>query len=78
MEIADVVMKLVGNIEPIGETHVDEKRLENLKALTSLVDGLLHDICIVAQKKDCAEYSKSKAGKFADAFIKYIIEEHKQ
>ena len=29
----NVVEKLIGNIRPIGKTEVDEKRLENLKAM---------------------------------------------
>ena len=41
MEVYDVVKKLIGPIEPVGESHTDEKRFENLKALTELVDSLL-------------------------------------
>ena len=33
MELIDVVRKLVGPISPIGESHADEKRFENLKNL---------------------------------------------
>lgn len=41
MDIYDVVMKLIGPVEPIGETRTDEKRLENLKQLTSLTTRLV-------------------------------------
>ena len=31
MEIIDIVRKLTGLIEPVGETHTDDKRFENLQ-----------------------------------------------
>ncbi len=77
MEIADVVMKLIGNIEPVGETHTDVGRFENLKALTALVDELLANIYNVSKKKDCIEFSKSQAGRHADRFLCYILDEYK-
>lgn len=36
MELHEVVMKLVGPVMPAGETREDERRLENMKALTEL------------------------------------------
>lgn len=31
MTYTEIVNKLVGNIEPVGDSHIDEKRFENLK-----------------------------------------------
>ena len=76
MEIADVVMKLVGRIDPIGETHVDGDRLYNLKVLVIVVDELLDRIYRVAEDKDCAEYSRKEAGKYAYDFLRRVIEEN--
>jgi hypothetical protein len=44
MELHDVVLKLVGPVKAVGETHEDNKRLANIKALTELVDRLLYTI----------------------------------
>lgn len=48
MEIIDVVMKLTGPVDPIGETNTDAKRLENLKQLTSLTEELVCKIDKIA------------------------------
>lgn len=52
MEIYDVVTKLIGEIEPVGASHIDPKRLENLKEMTQLVKELLTDI-------ECVRYDNS-------------------
>jgi len=69
MELYDVVAQLAGPINPVGETHTDNERFENLKVMTALVDTLLADIERVAAYKDRPEYSMSKAGTFAHAFL---------
>ena len=58
MEIYDVVKKLVGKIDPIGETNTDNQRFENLKVMTELVDNLLTDIACVRMEKGRHEYSR--------------------
>ena len=72
MEYYEIVKKLIGPIDPIGETNEDNDRYENLKEVTDLVDKLLFDIVQVALQKDRGEYSISRAGKFADEFLKEI------
>lgn len=65
MELIDVVMKLVGPVDPVGETHTDDKRLDNLIVLRDLTRELLYRIESVAEAsgghmasvkvaKDCA------------------------
>jgi hypothetical protein len=61
----------------VGMAHTDSQRLENLKAMTALVDELLHDISGVADHIDSTEYSRKQAGKYAADFIKYICAEFK-
>ena len=39
-DIHAVVKKLVGDINPVGATHVDNKRFENLQVMTELTDKL--------------------------------------
>lgn len=68
MELYDVVVKLVGSISPVGETHTDNERFENLKVMTNLVDKLLTDIDDVIPCKDRHEFSMKRAGEYADKF----------
>ena len=41
MELIDIIDKLVGRIEPIGDTSVDEERFENLKAYCELINEMV-------------------------------------
>lgn len=71
--IYEVVKKLTGNIEPIGETQTDAIRLENLKTMTEVVNKLLTDIDDVAyHHKDSHEFSRKQAGQFAKKFLDQI------
>ena len=66
MELKDIVMKMIGNVEPIGSTDVDEERFENLKQLCDLTEKLIYEIEKVAvNNKDMPEYSMSKTSKYA-------------
>lgn len=76
MELIDVVRKLIGPVDPVGETHTDNERFENLKQLTELVDYLVGDIDKVIVNKNRPEYSMKRAGEFAEHFLtKLGIEE---
>lgn len=72
MEIYDVVKKLIGPIEPVGETNQDDKRFKNLSQLTDLVDKLVFDINQVAGFSNSEEYSVKRAGNHAKQFIQEI------
>ena len=41
MEYTDIIKKLIGNINPIGETNTDNERFENLKELCYLVQNFI-------------------------------------
>ena len=69
MTYHDIVKKLIGSINPIGETSEDERRLENLENLITLTDALIYDIDKVAMNKGKAEYSLNKAGSVASEFL---------
>lgn len=69
----DVVKKLVGEINPIGESNTDRQRLENLKAMTELVEKLLADIDDLAYNyKNRKESSVEIACEFANKFLDKI------
>ncbi|MFA7307603.1 MAG: hypothetical protein WC026_13125 [Hyphomicrobium sp.] len=65
------IKKILGNINPVGESHVDTDRFENLKETTELVGMLLSDIRDVAHtNKTAYEHSRKKASEFASNFLK--------
>ena len=41
MDYHGIITKLIGPIEPVGETNEDEKRFSNLTNMTILVDRLV-------------------------------------
>ena len=70
IDVYEVVKKLVGPIQPLGETNADNTRFENLKILTSLVDKLVYDISEVeTDNKKSYEGSRKKAAEFAGKFL---------
>jgi hypothetical protein len=77
MEIYDVVRKLVGEINPTGETNTDNQRYSNIEVLGELIDKLMQDIDYVANKSEYSyEYSVKRASNFAKK-LKYDITEKK-
>ena len=74
MDIHDIVKRIVGPINPVGETNEDDHRFSNLKQMTKLVNLLLGDLSRVAAHKGRPEHSMSRAGKFADDFL-YDVEQ---
>lgn len=69
LDLEDIVMKLVGPIDAVGSSSVDDKRLENLKALTELVDRLLFNIRHVSQASTRQEASMKAIGEHAAQFL---------
>ena len=70
IDVYKVVKKLIGEIDPIGETQTDDKRFENLKAMTKLVDRLIFDIDAIAYRyKNNHQFSMKRASEFASKFI---------
>ena len=74
MDFHEIVKKLIGEIDPVGETNTDNARFENLKAMTELVDELLSDIYRVARGNNRHEYSINRAGQFASSFLDEVRE----
>ena len=71
MDYYGIITKLIGEIEPAGETNIDEVRFENLEQMTFLVNRLIMDIQEVSQNKNRVEYSMKRAGEYASKFLKY-------
>ena len=69
MTYYEMVKKLVGEINPVGETYEDTRRLNNLENMIALVDHLMSDIDKVAMNKGRPEYSVNKAGTVASEYL---------
>lgn len=72
MNIHEIVTKLVGPINPVGETNADAQRFENLEVAIDLANRLLFDIACVARKGGTGEFSVEKAAKAAKIFLEEV------
>jgi hypothetical protein len=69
MELSDVVDKLIGNVEPVGETHEDGRRLENLESMVRLTDHLIEKLMQVEKSKNSYMASVKKAGVYTNKHL---------
>lgn len=70
MELDQIVKKLVGPINPVGETNEDDKRFENLQTMCELTNKLVAAIDEVAyENRDKVEHSLKKAADYAQDFL---------
>jgi len=68
-QLDELIDKLIGPTEPQGESHLDTKRLENLKAIIELADHLMVKVAEVALMKNQPQYSIKEAGELAEKTI---------
>ena len=74
MNIEEIVIRLVGDIQPLGDHNIDQQRLQNLKTLNDLVEELLSRIISVAHEANRQEASIRNIGKCAKEFLLDITE----
>lgn len=72
--IYEVTKKLLGEIDPQGESNIDRERLENLEHSIEVVEKLIDDIIWVSKYKDRYESSMKTAGMTANKFIQRLRE----
>lgn len=73
MSIEEILEKLLGNIEPVGETNEDDKRYENIenyKKALNFVFSRLEKASLYADRK---EYSMQKIGKECNEFLRDYV-----
>ncbi len=68
-QLADLIMRETGEIEPVGETNEDEHRFNNLIMLTNTIDCLLDEIMDVADARSRVEYSMKDIGDYARSWL---------
>lgn len=67
--IVEVIHKMVGNTEPVGDSIRDAEALKNTTVLIDVVDLLLGDICMLRNYASSDEGSVQKVGQVAYNFI---------
>lgn len=81
-QLADLIMRETGEIEPVGETNEDKRRLDNLIMLTNTIDCLLDEIMDAANARSRVEFSMKEIGDFAMSWLaaksNWIVESEEQ
>lgn len=65
----DVVKKLLGEINPVGEYNEDNERFDNLEETIDLTRKLIYNIREVSFNKTRYEHSMREAGVKAQSFM---------
>ena len=60
-DILTIVNKLVGSIEPVGSSHIDKERYENLVIMSNLIEDLCYQMLQLASKEKQGYASVDKA-----------------
>lgn len=68
-QIADIVMSLNGEVEPVGETNTDNERYYNLIRLLGIADILLDEIYSCCEYSDRLERSMERIGVVATTWM---------
>ena len=70
----DIVQRLCGMIEPVGDSNVDEIRLDNLEDTIFVAERLIDDILNIVKYKSEWQHSMSVAGHRAERFQDELYE----
>ena len=69
-QLADIILRLNGNVDPIGDSAVDGRRYDDLVRLLGALDALLSEIYFVSKNADHYEFSRKIAGETAVDWLK--------
>ena len=70
MNNVDVIKKLIGAVQPVGETHMDTQRLENLKEMCDVTRELMSTIYhVYNSSRNDQRFSMKKASDYAKLFL---------
>lgn len=72
--IYTVVSRLIGDIEPVGATHTDEVRKEQLKTHIDVLNMLVDDVLFVTDKAGDYRESVKEIGEIAHKELERLIE----
>lgn len=63
MEIDEILIRLLGEIEPWGETNIDTLRFKNVENYKVALEFIINKLSRASKAKDRPEYSMQKIGK---------------
>jgi hypothetical protein len=69
LDLYDIVMRLVGPVQPTGDSGEDVRRLGNMKALIGLMEDLMVDVLAAAKCADQYQDSMRRIGVVARDFV---------
>lgn len=69
IQLADILLTLIGDIEPTGDSAVDKQRFSNLIKLQNTMDILLDEMYYICPCSKNIEYSMKEAGNTALAWF---------
>jgi hypothetical protein len=72
MSIYEIVKKIIGSIEPYGDTNIDKERNTNINEYGTLACELVNDLINTARFKDRPENSIRKMGESAYFELKVL------
>ena len=75
--IADVVLKLIGDVQPVGSTHIDNKKYENLEVMGEVFYRLFRELSEVEyDSRNRVQASMKGASKKAQKIIIDTLEDY--
>lgn len=75
LELLEIIEKLLGEIKPVGATHIDTERFENLIKYEKLIVELVHKYASLIENMDRYEHSMKIVGERSLRFIKSLYDE---
>lgn len=72
--VIEVIGKLIGGVNSVGSTHVDNERYENLKELEEVLYHFTDKIIKESYEADSYMGSVSRSGKYARKILKELKE----
>jgi hypothetical protein len=69
-QLSDTIMRLIGEIEPVGDTNIDTIRLMNMHRLQELIESLIFEVNYVCAYSDNKEFSMKTIGEDAVAWLR--------
>lgn len=75
MEIYEILKKLIGEIEPCGDSAIDEQRKRNLLVFIDVLDQMLAELNKITEYGDSPEFSMKNIGEIARDKLREIKNE---
>ena len=73
--LIEIIDRLIGDYEPIGETYHDDNSNNNLDLLCDLVYHYIKKIYFLIPNKNKVEYSVKTSGEIADNMFNILFED---